>query len=453
MAKSRSSYQCIDCGYKAPTFLGRCPMCGSYGSLHEVPEQGRAGKTRADFARHDARAISLDEIEIDEQPRLITGIGEFDRILGGGIVAGSVSLIGGEPGIGKSTLMLQIAQSLHEKGHKTLLVSGEESLRQIKLRAQRLNANGNRIHLLAETSLESVMDAINDGEYSIIIIDSVQSLRSDELESVPGSLAQVREVAYQAVEYAKHSAVPIFLIGHVTKEGMIAGPKVLEHLVDTVCYFEGERSRMYRVLRTVKNRFGPAFEIGVFEMKGSGLEEVTNPSRIFLQERAVAVSGSAIAAVIEGTRPLLIEIQALVATSQMAMPRRVATGIDQKRLLKVIAVLEKRIGLHLGDQDIYVNVTGGLRIDEPAVDLAIAIAIASSFRGIMIPPDIVAMGEIGLTGEVRSVPRALHRVNEAINLGFKAVMVPKGNLHELSHIKPVELSSIATLKQCIDKLF
>lgn len=445
MAKPKKFYQCQACGYTTAKWMGRCPDCGEWNTLvEETKETGRRGGL-VSGAR--AEPVPLNEIETDTAARVFTGIGEFDRVLGGGMVPGSVVLIGGDPGIGKSTLVLQAVAML--KG-RVLYVSGEESPEQIKMRAGRLSVESGTVSLLAENSLEHVMDAAQGMDPSAVVIDSIQTMYTEEFESAPGSVGQVRECAAKMMFYAKRSAVPVFLIGHVTKEGAIAGPRVLEHIVDTVLYFEGDRGHPYRILRAVKNRFGSTNEIGVFEMTDAGLKEVENPSELFLSERPAGVAGSVVAASIEGTRPLLVEIQALVSQTTFGVPRRTAIGIDFQRVNLLVAVLEKLAGLNLGGMDIFTNVVGGLKLAEPAVDLAVVLALASSLRETPVGPELISFGEVGLSGEIRAVSQGELRLKEAAKIGFKRAVIPKGSASRLRENFGLEIISVGNVSEALE---
>lgn len=395
----------------------------------------------------------LADVALSEERRIVTRIGEFDRVLGGGVVPGSLVLIGGDPGIGKSTLLLQTGYAVGRQGGTVLYVSGEESVKQMKLRADRLGVDSKQILLLCETNVQSIVDQIRHTKPGVAIIDSIQTTFSPHLESAPGSVSQIRDCASQLMSVAKEENTPIFIIGHVTKEGTIAGPRVLEHIVDTVLYFEGERHQSFRILRTVKNRFGSTNEIGVFEMQECGLKEVTNPSQLFLAERPEHVSGSVVVCSMEGTRPLLVEFQALVSPTKYGMPQRVVAGIDQRRLSLLLAVLEKRAGLRLGQCDVYVNVAGGVRIDEPAADLGTAISVASSFRDIPVDSKTVVIGEVGLGGEVRAVSQIEKRVGEAAKLGFARCISPHRNVSGLQRSENIRVVGIHTLMEALDLMF
>lgn len=423
MPKIRTKFICQQCGYEALRWSGRCPECGQWNTLVETVEE-RPGPSVSWLAGQTVPQ-PITAISTEGFTRIPVPMDEFNRALGGGIVPGSVILIGGDPGIGKSTLLLQISALLAATGKSTLYISGEESTQQIKLRAHRLNISEEQLYVLSETSVNQILSQIERLEPQLVVVDSIQAVYLEELESSAGSISQVRECAATLLRMAKSRGIPIFIVGHVTKEGAIAGPHVLEHMVDTVLYLEGERFHSYRILRSVKNRFGSTNEVGVFEMQEQGLVEIANPSEAFLAERLTSATGSAVAVTMEGTRPLLVEIQALTTTTSFGLPRRTANGIDFNRLLLLTAVLSKRVGLKLNTQDIFVNVVGGLRISEPAADLGVAAAIASSFRSVPIPDDCVLLGEIGLSGELRSVGQAEKRLNEAAKLGFKRCIVPR----------------------------
>lgn len=424
MAKVKTRYVCQQCGSTQLKWSGRCPDCGEWNTLVETVVAEERGPARplaaAETAPQPLPAISADGFE-----RIPVAIGELSRVLGGGIVPGSGVLIGGDPGIGKSTLLLQLASLLARQGHKVLYASGEESPQQIKLRAERLGIRDDTLYVLGETRLESIAAHIEQMQPRLAIVDSIQSITTDALTSSAGSISQVRDCASYLLRLAKAHSIPIFIVGHVTKEGAIAGPKVLEHIVDTVLYLEGERFHAYRLLRAAKNRFGSTDEVGIFEMGEEGLMEVSNPSEAFLSERLPNAAGSAIAVTMEGTRPLLVEIQALASTSAFHIPRRTANGVDLNRLLLLAAVLSRRVGMRLSDQDIFVNVVGGLRVSEPAADLAIAVAIGSSFRNRPVAADLAIVGEVGLSGELRSVSHLPQRLNEAARLGFTRCLAPR----------------------------
>jgi len=421
--KTRTKFVCQQCGYEAARWSGRCPECEQWNTLVEtIEERSRPSASRpvTQMAPQPITAVSADGFE-----RIPVSMGEFDRALGGGIVPGSVTLIGGDPGIGKSTLLLQVSALLAHSGRAILYVSGEESAHQIKMRADRLGISEERLFVLSETNLTQILDHWERVGPGLVVVDSIQSVYLDELETSAGSIGQVRECAAALLRLAKSSGIPVFIVGHVTKEGAIAGPRVLEHMVDTVLYLEGERFHSYRLLRSVKNRFGSTNEVGVFEMQEGGLAEVANPSQAFLAERLPSSTGSVVAVTMEGSRPLLVEIQALTTTTSFGLPRRTANGIDFNRLLLLVAVLSKRVGLKLGTQDVFVNVVGGLRIGEPAADLGVAAAIASSYQNVPVADDCVMLGEIGLSGELRTVSQSERRLHEAAKLGFRRAVVPK----------------------------
>jgi DNA repair protein RadA/Sms len=448
MAKIKITYQCQACGYDSPKWLGKCPDCGTWNSF--IEEKRQPGNLRANSA---AEPVILDAVEIKEGFRYNTGISEFDRVLGGGIVPGSVILVGGDPGIGKSTLLLQSMYGIgRELENIVLYVSAEESLEQIKIRSERLGIRSDKIALLSETGLENVLSVASKMRPSAIVIDSIQTIFTNTLPSAPGSVGQIRECSSKLMQHAKQTGIPVFIIGHVTKEGALAGPRVLEHIVDTVLYFEGNRGHSYRILRSVKNRFGSTNEIGVFEMAEKGLEEVHNPSALFLSERHENTSGSAVTSSVEGTRPVLVEVQSLVSPTSFGMPRRTALGIDLNRVNLLIAVCEKIGGIPLGTMDVFVNVVGGLRIIEPAADLCVLMTLISSLRELNIREDTIIFGEVGLTGEVRSVANADMRVKEAMKIGFKRVVLPKGNLKnklDTSNIMVVGVKDIHEAKEAI----
>ena len=428
MAKVKLKFACQECGYESLKWMGRCPGCGSWNTLVEEREQGGASpavRGKLDTRKRPAQPIT--EVGGMERPRSDTGIRELNRVLGGGLVPGSLILVGGDPGIGKSTLLLQATHRLACLGMPILYVSGEESAEQTRLRADRLKALHEKLFVAAETDLETIESLVEEVNPGLLVIDSIQTIYLADVTSAPGSVAQVRECTGRLMRLAKSKGVAVIIVGHVTKEGAIAGPRMLEHMVDCVLYFEGERHHTYRVLRAVKNRFGSTNEIGLFEMKSEGLTEVDNPSEMFLSERPTGVSGSAVTASMEGTRPVLIELQALVAPTSFATPKRMASGLDYNRVTMIMAVLEKRLGMFLQNQDAYVNVVGGVRLDEPAVDLAVCVSLASSFRDHPTHPKDVLIGEVGLTGEVRGVSRLEDRVKEAANMGFQRAIIPAKN--------------------------
>lgn len=442
--KNKTVFVCKECGNESAKWMGKCPACGTWNSMiEEVVE-----KTSSAQVRKKVSPVLINEVSTQEGERCSVGSSELDRVLGGGIVKGSLVLCGGEPGIGKSTLLLQVAKHASGAG-KVLYVSGEESDKQIRLRAERLNAISDSLYVLNETDLDSILSAIELLNPSFVIADSIQTFYSSNLTSAPGSVGQVRECTLKFMELAKSKGITIFIVGHVTKEGAIAGPRVLEHMVDCVLYFEGERHQSYRIVRAVKNRFGSTNEIGVFEMTDSGLVDVPNPSLMLLSGRPVDAPGSAIVCSVEGTRPILAEIQALVSKSSFAIPRRMASGVDFNRVSLIMTVLEKRMGLNLGDQDAYVNVTGGIKLDESATDLAIACAIASSFRNEPLPADMAFFGEIGLTGEIRTVTQAARRIAEIEKMGFKRCMLPFDCLGSVDKCENIQLVAVRSLSDAL----
>lgn len=448
MKKQKTVFFCNECGYESVKWLGKCPGCDNWNTFIEEIVQS-SSKAKANVRNVDPQMLK--DIKTDDTDRESTNISEVDRVLGGGIVKGSLILIGGEPGIGKSTILIQIAANLKNK--KVLYVSGEESLMQIKLRANRLDASGSNIFMLAETDLDTIQNCIERDKPDLVMIDSIQTIFSDALTSAPGTVSQVREATARLMRVSKETGVTIVIVGHVTKEGTLAGPRVLEHMVDTVLYFEGERHMSYRILRAVKNRFGSTNEIGVFEMMEAGLKEISNPSEIMLSGRPFDTSGSVVVATIEGTRPMLIEIQALMADTNLVMPRRTTNGVDANRISLLIAVLDKRLGLRVSSMDAYINVLGGLKITEPACDLGIICAIASSFKDTAIDHSTVILGEVGLTGEIRNISHIEKRVNEAARMGFKTCLVPAGSFEKRKAIPNIKLVEFKTVKEVFDYLF
>ena len=464
MAKQPATiYVCQNCGRQERKWSGKCPDCGEFNTFVEEkfrPSPQSVGKVSASGGARlstnsfrEVKPISYSDIESQDDMRTSSGIAEFDRVLGGGIVAGSLVLIGGAPGIGKSTLIIQVADKLSKSNTRVLYVSGEESERQIKMRGERLSLNAENLYLLPETNLEAILGEVEKLQPDAIIVDSIQTVFSPRIESAPGSVSQVREVAGQFMIFAKATGTPVFLIGHVTKEGSIAGPKALEHIVDTVLYFEGDRHHNHRIIRATKNRFGAANEIGIFEMTGEGLIAVGNPSEVFLQERPEGASGSVVTVCMEGTRPMLVEVQALVSGTKFGTGRRMAQGFDYNRTSLLIAVLEKKLGFQLANDDVFVNVAGGLEIDEPAADLGVIAAIASSFRNLQIPPDTAVFGEVGLTGEVRGVLQAQARAREAQTLGFKKLILPMSNKKGLEKLLGMRVVGVKNLEEALDELF
>lgn len=433
MAKSKSLYICSECGYESAKWYGKCPGCGEWNTMNEQVVSVSAGSSKAkrSSGAYAAKVMRLNEISGDIERRISTGVSEFDRVLGGGIVEGSLVLISGDPGIGKSTILLQICEYLG-KSRNILYVSGEESASQIKLRAGRLGVTTENLGLLAETDIGVIVETIKTSKPDVVIIDSIQTMVYDEISSTAGSITQVRECTNILMHLAKSLEIPILVVGHVNKDGAIAGPKVLEHIVDTVLYFEGERNYSYRILRGVKNRFGSTNEIGVFEMKQNGLQEVENPSLLMLSGRPKNVSGTCVACVMEGSRPILAEVQGLVTATGFGTPRRMSTGFDYNRMAMILAVLEKRAGYYFNSMDTYINVIGGLRLDEPAADLTVAMALVSSLKDIVVNDDIIAFGEIGLAGEIRAVNNCEQRISESVRLGFDKCIIPFHNYKGLS---------------------
>ncbi len=453
MAKGKSStaFFCNECGYESSKWMGQCPACKSWNTLVEEPVVRAAQSGRSGSDRLAAEPTSISKVSAESALRCKTGIAELDRVLGGGIVPGSLVLVGGDPGIGKSTLLLQVCRNLAEGKHKVLYISGEESLAQIKMRAERLGQFTDDLLLLCETDLDVIGQIIKKHRPETVIIDSIQTMFTDSVSSAPGSVSQVREATNTLMNIAKKEQVSVFIVGHVTKEGTVAGPRVLEHMVDTVLYFEGDRFASYRIVRAVKNRFGSTNEIGVFEMRSDGLCEVSNPSEYMLSGRPEDAAGSCVVCAMEGTRPMLVEVQALVCRSNFGIPRRQATGTDFNRVNLLMAVLEKRMKLKMAECDAYVNVAGGMKMNEPAIDLGIALAIVSSFENIVIPSDTVAFGEIGLSGEVRSVSLAENRVAEAVKLGFTKIILPASNAKGLDKKNIIPVENLSDAIRAINK--
>ncbi len=450
MVKAKTRYVCQQCGSAQPKWMGRCPDCGEWNTLVETVVEASRSKGLAAITAGQNPPRLLRDVAADGFQRISLGMEEMDRVLGGGLVPGSLVLIGGDPGIGKSTLLLQASAALASVDKPVLYVSGEESAQQIKLRAERLGLAGDGLYVLTETNMDAIIGHLEQFEPRLVVVDSIQTVYLDELDSAAGSVSQVRESAARLMQVAKNRAISVFLIGHVTKAGAIAGPRVLEHIVDTVLYLEGDRFHAYRLLRCVKNRFGASSEVGVFEMRDIGMAEVTNPSEVFLAERLLNAAGSAIAVTLEGTRPLLVEIQALSSTTSFGNPRRTANGIDFNRLLLLVAVLSKRVGVRLSDQDVFVNVVGGLRVGEPAADLALACSIVSSFRDVPVAGDLAIVGEVGLSGELRAVSQLDTRLKEAAKLGFDRCLVPQSR--QLSRLKlpGIEILTARSVAQALE---
>lgn len=447
MAKTKTLFVCQECGYETPRWMGKCPSCNSWSSLvEEIQEKSEKKKGIAEI---ESKPIRLDQISYTDEERFSTGLGELDRVLGGGIVKGSLILVGGDPGIGKSTLILQVCNSIKLSG-VILYVSGEESIRQIKIRADRLGVKRDNMLLISENNLGVIEDVIDNQKPQLLVIDSIQTVYQEDISSAPGSVSQVREATSKLMHMAKKMNIATVIIGHVTKEGAIAGPRVLEHMVDAVLYFEGERYFSYRILRAIKNRFGSTNEIGMFEMKDQGLVEIEDLSSILLSERPGDAPGSVIVSSMEGTRPILVEIQALVSSTPFGMPRRMANGLDYNRVILLAAVLEKRLGLNLHNQDVYVNVVGGLKLDEPAVDLGVIVAIASSFKNVKTKPQTLIMGEVGLTGEVRAISNIEKRLNEAEKSGFKYCIIPQGNVKLISKATSLKVIGVSDVREALE---
>ncbi|MDK2986695.1 MAG: hypothetical protein PWQ96_2339 [Clostridia bacterium] len=448
MPKSKVRFVCQECGHSSPRWLGNCPACGNWNTFAEEMETLPSANNYSPVSH--TNPVKISEIKAAESPRTSTAIAELDRVLGGGIVQGSLVLIGGDPGIGKSTLLLQTGNNFAKNNGKVLYVSGEESKEQIKMRATRLGVVSEELYVIAETNLEVIEHFIKDMQPGFVIIDSIQTVFLPSLSSAPGSVTQVRECTNRLMYIAKNLNITVFIVGHVTKAGSLAGPRVLEHMVDTVLYFEGSRHQSFRILRAVKNRFGSTNEIGVFEMVEEGLREVENPSRLFLAERPIGSSGSVVTATLEGTRPVLIEIQALVSDSPFGTPRRLTTGLELNRALLIVAVLEKRMGMLLGNQDIYLNAVGGMKVNEPAVDLGICACIASSFRDIPAPSDTLLAGEVGLAGEVRAVAQIEKRIKEAEKMGFSRFILPQKSLNSVLATSSMELIGVKTVEEALE---
>ncbi|MEI3226689.1 MAG: DNA repair protein RadA [Lachnospiraceae bacterium] len=449
MAKKTTAFFCSECGYESAKWLGQCPGCREWNTFVEEPvtKTGRAVRIT-----NTKKPSLLKDISTKEEARMTTGFGELDRVLGGGIVRGSLTLIGGDPGIGKSTILLQVCKNLSDQGRKVLYISGEESLKQIKIRADRIGQFNDNIRLFCETDLELIEQTLRDEKPDVAVIDSIQTIYNSDVSSAPGSVSQVRESTNILMQTAKTENISIFVVGHVTKEGVVAGPRVLEHMVDTVLYFEGDRHASYRILRGVKNRFGSTNEIGVFEMCQNGLQEVKNPSEYMLNGRPENASGSVVACTIEGTRPILAEIQALVCRTNFGMPRRTAAGTDYNRVNLLMAVLEKRLGFHMGEFDAYVNVAGGIKINEPALDLGIVMAIISSYRDLPIDEKTIVFGEVGLSGEVRAVNMAERRVAEAVKLGFTRCIMPAVSRKGLTDRKGIDVIGVKNIQDLLKYL-
>jgi DNA repair protein RadA/Sms len=454
MSKKKTTFFCQECGYESVKWLGRCPGCGVWNTMvEETVQPDRNSKTGLALGLSSGQAaVPISEVDIEEWPRFQTGSEELDRVLGSGVIPGSMVLIVGDPGVGKSSLTLKVCAHLAKEQGTVLYVTGEESPQQVKMRASRIGAMHDRLFVLSETNLEIIEQQTLKLKPALLVIDSIQTVFRPDIQSAPGSVSQVRESAVQLLKLAKSNSIATFIVGHVTKDGSLAGPRVLEHIVDTVLYFEGDRNAQFRVLRAIKNRFGSTNEIGLFEMRGEGLVDVPDASKLFLSERPLDVPGSIVVPTIEGTRPLLVEIQALVSTSPYMPPRRTADCVDIKRIQLLLAVLEKRVGMLLGNSDVYVKVAGGIKIDEPAADLGLIIALASSFRNSNTPADTVFIGEVGLAGEVRAVAQVEPRIREAEKMGFKKIILPKGNMKNRLHTS-VELIAVETVVEALAVVF
>lgn len=450
MVKRKTAYVCQECGYDAPKWLGKCPGCGQWNTMVEemVLQDRKVGLSLG--LSGEGKPEQIAQIKVEDMPRFPTGSGELDRVLGGGVIPGSMVLIVGDPGVGKSSLTLKTCANVATNGAVVLYVTGEESARQVRMRADRLDAVAKDLLVLSETNLERIDQHVTATKPQLLVIDSIQTVFKPDVQSAPGSVSQVRECAVELLRIAKKSGIAVFVVGHVTKDGTLAGPRVLEHIVDTVLYFEGERNAQFRVLRAVKNRFGSTNEIGLFEMRGVGLVDVPDASKLFLSDLPSDISGSVVVPTVEGTRPLLVEVQALVAETPYMPPRRTSDYVDIKRIQLLLAVLEKRVGLHIGGCDVYVKVAGGIKIDEPSIDLGLSVALASSFKNGRIAPHTVIFGEVGLAGEVRAVSQAELRIREAIKMGFKEVILPKKNLDNFNIELPVVLHGVEHVREALD---
>ena len=449
--KEKLIFKCRECGYQTLQWMGKCPECGEWDSFiaEKRDEKSRAQNSLSQIKN---KPVPIHSIELLKEPRICTGIEEFDRVLGGGIVEASLILIGGDPGIGKSTLMLQALSTLAMSGKKALYISGEESIRQIKMRGKRLGAESTSMLVASETDLDSILSMIESEKPDVVVVDSIQTVYNPEIGSTPGSVTQIREASIRLMNIAKETGIPLFLVGHVTKGGAIAGPRIMEHMVDTVLYFEGDRNHIFRILRAVKNRFGSTNEIGVFEMKKKGLAQVPNPSALFLSERSINAPGSVVIASMEGTRPILLEIQGLASNSGPGTPRRTVLGLDPNRVALIAAVMEKRLGINLSQTDIFMNVAGGVKVSEPAADLGIAVALVSSFLDRAVPEGIIVFGEIGLTGEIRATSHADLRIKEAEKMGFSRCIIPSNSLKQANNIKKIKINGISSLKEIMGLL-
>lgn len=452
MAKIKTKYVCQDCGYENSKWLGKCPECNKWNTFVEEIEEKKSKINKEVFVidKSSSRPLNINSIETIKEQRFSTCINELDRVLGGGVVKGSLVLVGGDPGIGKSTLLIQVSSNVANSGKKVLYISGEESASQIKMRAQRLGIQSDNLYIFAENNLSIIEAHLESVNPDLIIVDSIQTVFSPEITSAPGTVSQIKEGTSRFMKISKKMGISTFVVGHVTKEGALAGPKVLEHMVDTVLYFEGERFNTYRLVRAVKNRFGSTNELGVFEMREVGLVELENPSKILISEKPKDVAGSVIISTVEGTRPMLLELQALVSPTSFGIPKRTATGVDYNRVSLLMAVLEKRVGMQIQNQDVYINVVGGIKINEPSIDLGIVMAIASSFRNIPIDGNVAITGEVGLTGEIRAVSFIEKRIAECKKLGFKKIVIPKSNYEAVKDIKDIEICPVDSVRQAIN---
>ena len=456
MAKAKSVFFCQNCGAESSKWMGRCSQCGEWNTLvEEIIKETKHSRTPSrGVGNQKTKPTALPDIEISSIARLSTTFGEIDRVLGGGIVPGALMLLGGDPGIGKSTLLLQVSQKVADTVGTVLYASGEESQLQLKLRAERLHINSERLQVIADTDLDHILEQADAMTPSLLVIDSIQTMYTGDIDAAPGSVSQVRECTSRLLRFCKERNIPTVIIGHVTKEGNIAGPRMLEHMVDVVLYFEGERSYQFRILRSIKNRFGSTSETGIFAMVEEGLQELSNPSASLLAERSDEESGSAVMIYLEGVRPILVEVQSLVVTTAFGMPRRTAIGYDLNRLIVLLAVLEKRCGFTLGNKDVYVNVIGGLKVNEPACDLSMAVAIVSNLKNRIVPTDMVILGEVGLTGNVRSIPRIEQRINEAKKLGFKKFIIPEGNYKQIKdNDSSIKIRGVKSIQEAMQLVF
>jgi len=453
MAKIKTKYVCQSCGYENPKWLGKCPECMKWNTfVEEIEDKSSKSNHRETFVidKSSQKPININSITIKHEERFSSGINELNRVLGGGIVRGSLVLVGGDPGIGKSTLLLQVSESVAQSGKKVLYISGEESESQIKMRAERLNAKSENLFIMAENNLNIIEHNLEGFDPDLIILDSIQTVFTPDIASAPGTVSQIKEGTSRFMRISKKMGISTFVVGHVTKEGALAGPKIMEHMVDTVLYFEGERYNTYRLIRAVKNRFGSTNELGVFEMSEKGLQELENPSKALISEKPENASGSVIVSTVEGTRPMLLELQALVSPTSFGIPRRTATGIDFNRVNLLLAVLEKRAGMQIQNQDVYLNIVGGIKINEPSMDLGVILSVASGFRNIPISGEVAVTGEVGLTGEIRGVSYIEKRISECRKLGFKKIIIPKSNYEAVKDVKGIEIWPVENVRQAIN---